>query len=277
MIHRVAFAAGLVATLIVAPGRSTSAQSTAQNIDRVVELPNGHRIAFHCAGQGKFTVVLETGDGGHRAHMAKLFAALSKHYRVCDYDRRNIGQSSSAPVPRKAAELAADPFDALAAVGITGPRILFGTSMGGLLVRSYAAIYGVAGFVTSNQPGTAGEWTKRAHPFMSPTERAADLAWMAGDNNEHIDTNDVSRVIQMAAAPTVPRIIMISTERFQCPAAGTCGPTYRAFVAASKQAARTGSNGKFRVIDGNHDLYVTHLDAVLAAIDEVAATASTQH
>uniref|UniRef100_UPI0035CAD446 alpha/beta fold hydrolase n=1 Tax=uncultured Sphingomonas sp. TaxID=158754 RepID=UPI0035CAD446 len=206
--------------------------------------------------------------------MAKLSVALSHHYRVCDYDRRNMGRSSSAPLPRKAADIAADLFDTLAAAHVRGPYILFGTSMGGLLVRSYAANRAVAGFVTSNQPGTTREWTSEAAQVMTPAQRAEDAAWMAGENNEHIDVNDVSRTIDHAAAPTVPHIILISTERFQCPAAGSCGPLYLAFVAASERAAAAGSKGSFCVIDGDHDLYVTHLQKIVTAIDNVAASAS---
>lgn len=247
------------------------AETRGSAIDRVIELRDGRRIALRCGGSGGFTILLEPGDGGRRAHMAALFTALSKRYRVCDYDRRNVGRSSSAPLPRKGADLAADAFDALSAAHVDGPYILFGSSMGGLLVRSYAATHDVAGFVTSNQPGTSGEWARHADARMTPARRAADAAWMAGDNNEHIDVNDVSRTIEAAGAPTVPHIIMISTERFQCPAAGTCGPAYRTFVAASRQAALAGRRGGLRVTDGNHDLYVTHLAEVVRAIDDVAA------
>jgi len=112
--------------------------------------------------------------------MAALFATLSSRYRVAAYDRRNIGGSSPAPLPRKAVDLTGDLFDALLAANEHGPYILFGTSMGGLLVRAYAASHEVAGFVTSNQPGTSLEWTRFAYPVMSRSQQAADAAWMAG-------------------------------------------------------------------------------------------------
>ncbi len=248
-----------------------------RTIDRAIALKDGRTIALHCGGRGRFTVLLTTGDGAHRAHMAKLFAALAERYRVCDYDRRNMGQSSSASVPRKAADLAADLSDTLSAEHVRGPYILFGTSMGGLLVRAYAAMHPVAGFVTSNQPGTSDEWGRYAHPLETPAQRVQDDAWASGDNNEHIDVNDVSRAIDAAGPPKVPYILMISSERFQCAAAGTCGPMYRAFVAASRQAALSGSEGRFLTIDGDHDLYVTNLQDVVNAIDEVAAAASSGH
>lgn len=68
--------------------------------DRVVRLSGGRIIALNCAGRGKFTVLLEPGDGGRRTHMASLFVALSDRYRVCAYDRRNVGASSAASLPR---------------------------------------------------------------------------------------------------------------------------------------------------------------------------------
>jgi pimeloyl-ACP methyl ester carboxylesterase len=275
-LRRVVLALALVATASSVPSGAASSVPNPREVNRIVALSDGRRIALRCSGAGKFTVLLETGDGGRRAHMAKLFDALAGRYRVCEYDRRNVGQSSVAPVPRKYADLMADAFDTLSAAGVGGPYILFGTSMGGLLVRSYAVRTDVAGIVTSNQPGTSREWKKWAYPVMSPSERAADAAWMRGDNNEHIDAKDVSRAVDTAWAPSVPHIIMISTERFQCLAAGTCGPTYHAFVAASRDAARAGANGELRVIDGDHDLYVTNLHAVVSAIDRVAVLASSR-
>ncbi len=244
--------------------------------ERVVRLWGGRTIALNCAGYGKFTVLLEPGDGGRRTHMASLFAALSDRYRVCAYDRRNVGASSAAQLPRQAADLTSDAFAALSAANERGPYILFGTSMGGLLVRSYAASRGVAGFVTSNQPGTTLEWTRFAYPVMSRSQQAADAAWMTGENNERIDATDLSRTIDMVAPPRIPYVIMISTERFQCKAAEICGPLYNAFVAASRAAAQAGKNGQRRILDGDHDLYVTNLRDVIAAIDDVAFAAQTQ-
>jgi pimeloyl-ACP methyl ester carboxylesterase len=277
-LQRVAIAFGLIATFSCDAGISAPTLGAASAIDKVISLKGGRNIALHCSGRGNFTVLLETGDGGRRTHMAKLFAALSKRYRVCDYDRRNIGKSSFAPLPRKAADLAADLFDTLSAAHVDGPFILFGTSIGGLLVRSYAAMHPVAGFVTSNQPGTSAEWGTHVRPLETPAQRAEDDAWASGgDNNEHIDVNDVSRAIEAAGPPTVPHVIMISTERYQCPAAGVCGPLYAAYVAASRDAADTGLGGSFRIIDGDHDLYITDLVAVVAAIDDVASMGASRH
>ena len=260
------------AAAVALPSPQTSAASAFAG---PVSLSRGRTIYLQCSGYGRFTVLLEPGDGGHRQHMANLFDQLSKRYRVCAYDRRNIGFSSKAPVPRKAADLSADLFDALKIRGENGPFVLFGSSIGGLLVRLHAATHTVAGFVTSNQVGTTVEWQAATYHLMSNKERRRDRAWQAGANNEHIDVNDVSGVIQRAGPPAVPYVIMISTERLQCPATETCGSIYRGFVTMSQRTARSGRKGSLRLLDGAHDLYLTHMRDVLAAIGDVTRMASS--
>lgn len=56
---------------------------------------------MRCAGRGKFTVLLEPGDGGRRTHMDALFGALSSRYRVCAYDRRNVEAALLLHCPEK--------------------------------------------------------------------------------------------------------------------------------------------------------------------------------
>ena len=198
-----------------------------------------------------------------------------ERYRVCAYDRRNMGQSSVAPTPRKATELDSDLFDTLAAEKVSGPFILFGSSMGGLLTRLHAARgHDVSGYVTSNQTGTAEAWQRFAYTRSTKAERAMDESWTKGANNEGIDVGDVSRAIEAAGNPQIPHIVMVSTERFQCPPpAEICGKRYEAFVQMSRATAASGKDGSFRLIDGAHDLYLTNLADVVAAIDEVAALA----
>lgn len=211
-------AAVTMAIQAAAVGLPASQATAANAFAGPVSVSGGRSIFLQCSGSGQFTVVLEPGDGGHRQHMAKLFDQLSSRYRVCAYDRRNMGLSSKAPLPRKAADLSADLFDSLEARGEKGPFVLFGSSIGGLLVRLHAATHMVAGFVTSNQVGTSVEWRAATYRFMSGKERSRDRDWQAGANNEHIDVNDVSRVIEQAGPPAVPYVIMISTER--CGAVG---------------------------------------------------------
>lgn len=263
--------------LWLAASLSSSVDSaSAKPRDQVVRLSGNRAIAMRCDGKGTFTILLEPGDGGRRTHMAALFAALSKRYRVCAYDRRNVGHSSAASIPRTASDLMSDAFDALTAADEKGPLILFGSSMGGLLVRSYAASHRVVGYVTSNQPGTSAEWGRHVRRLETPAQMAEDDVWASGGNNEHIDVNDVSRAIEVAGPPKIPHIILISTERYQCPAAGACGPLYPAYVAASREVADAGLAGSLRIVDGDHDLYITNQDAVVAAIDDVVRSSRAQ-
>ncbi|QYE33112.1 hypothetical protein KZX46_03030 (plasmid) [Polymorphobacter sp. PAMC 29334] len=140
-----------------------------------------------------------------------------------------------------------------------GPYILFGSLMGDRLVRPYAASRTVAGFIASNQPGTARGWHMRAYHLMSPSQLDMDAAWIAGDNNELIDANGLSRTIDKVAAPAILYVFMISTEWYQSKATVVCGPVYRAFFATSRDPARAGRGGQFRVHNGDRDLYVKNL------------------
>jgi pimeloyl-ACP methyl ester carboxylesterase len=269
----VALASTMMLSAILATPSEGKPQAPRTAEARIISLSRDRSIAINCHGAGHYTVILEPGDGGRRSHMGDFSTRLSQDYRVCVYDRRNVGESSSAPVPRGPADLTEDLFGALGQMHEGGPFILFGTSMGGLLVRLHAATHQVAGYVTSNQPGTPSEWIALAYPTLSDAERALDQAWMAGANNEHINVNAVGAAIDAAGPPIVPHLILISTEHFQCPAAGTCGRAYDAYYKMSKKLGESGKYGAFRVFDGDHDLYVTHAGDLVDAINAVAALA----
>ncbi len=110
--------------------------------------------------------------------------------------------------------------------------------------------------------------------MISTTAAAANARVAERPNIENFDVNDMSRAIDVGEGPGVPQIIMIYTEHYQCPAAGACGPQYTDFVAASRAAAEASCGGSLKVLDGDHDLYVTNLRDVANAINEVASSAA---
>jgi len=74
---------------------------------------------------------------------------VAKITRVCAYDRAGFGWSDLSPKPRTAQNIVEELHILLVKSGITGPYILVGHSMGGMLVRLYAHQYPdeVAGMV----------------------------------------------------------------------------------------------------------------------------------
>ena len=105
---------------------------------------NGHHLYLTCAGSGQPTVMLEAGlDSDHAdwAPVDELAAYVGT--RVCAYDRYGLGESDiPATVPTRTIDQVVDDLHTLiGAAHITGPLVLAGHSMGGLIVRELTRRY----------------------------------------------------------------------------------------------------------------------------------------
>ncbi|MDA2913335.1 alpha/beta hydrolase, partial [Acidobacteriia bacterium AH_259_A11_L15] len=109
----------------------------------------GHRLHIHCVGEGRPTVVLETGALGMSALWGWVQPQVAVHTRVCSYDRAGLGWSEPGPEPRNAVRITGELRTLLINAGETPPYVFVGHSFGGLLVRVYADRYpeDVAGLV----------------------------------------------------------------------------------------------------------------------------------
>lgn len=110
---------------------------------------NSHQVHIHCTGKGLPTVVLEAGLGGTSLEWVMVQRLLSRHTRVCSYDRPGYGWSELTTAPRDAATIATELRDLLIASGESGPYILAGHSLGGHIVRLFGSKFpdSVAGLV----------------------------------------------------------------------------------------------------------------------------------
>ena len=108
-----------------------------------------HRIEANIFGDGSPAVVIEPSFGGSAAEWRSIAETLGEQTRVVTYDRAPYGASSPATDRRTPADIAADLHAVLPALGVRGPLILTGFSVGGMYMRTYAARYPdeVAGMV----------------------------------------------------------------------------------------------------------------------------------
>ena len=116
----------------------------------------GYRMHIHCTGNGSPTLILEAGGQNDSTIWRGIQPTLSKTTTVCAYDRAGSGWSDSQPGPRDADHVAAELHRLLLQVGINGPIILMGHSIGGIFIRDYVAHFPaeVAGlvFIDSSTP-----------------------------------------------------------------------------------------------------------------------------
>jgi pimeloyl-ACP methyl ester carboxylesterase len=117
-------------------------------VGRLIDL-GGHRLHLNCTGQGRPTVVIETGLGDFSFDWILVQQRIERDMRVCTYDRAGYAWSDAGPLPRTFDQLNLELHDALARAGEHGPFVLVGHSFGGGPVRSYAQRYAadVAGLV----------------------------------------------------------------------------------------------------------------------------------
>ncbi len=116
----------------------------------MIDIGNGRELYLECAGTGAPTVILEAADGADSSTWEPVWSDLTKQTRVCRYDRAGLGLSGPAPAAAPIGQGSVDDLHALLiAADLSGPIVLVGHSLGGLIVRLYATQYpaDVAGLV----------------------------------------------------------------------------------------------------------------------------------
>ena len=106
-----------------------------------VEIEAGRHLNLRCSGSGSPTVLLEIGQGMTSMSWRKVQPLLAAHSRVCSYDRAGLGFSDAGPLPRSARAAVDDLHALVRAAPIQTPLVLVGHSMGGSIVRLYAAAH----------------------------------------------------------------------------------------------------------------------------------------
>ena len=141
-------AAAAAAVLLALTSQATISVAQAPGktvIDGVFDV-GGHGLYLNCQGSGSPTIVYMHGWStglGSLAHANGAFAqrALSDEYRVCVYDRRNVGLSETVDAAQLPEDAIADMHGLLDAAGVEPPYVLLGASFGGLLSDLYAITY----------------------------------------------------------------------------------------------------------------------------------------
>lgn len=247
--------AALVIVLLSLAGCSTPEESTpdsdASTPDFSESVDIGGRDVFlTCEGDvadGAPTVVLISGyhdssDVWIRDDVLSLhapavgppvFPALAESHRVCAYDRPGTiryiddgpltDRSTPVPQPRTVADIVVELSETLSAAGISGPLLLVGHSLGGLIARAYAQTYPaqVAGvvFVDALSPTfrelLGDDWAVYRDKGLNPPVSELPIVSMRGPDSERVDIDtSITEVVDGPAFPDVPVVVLTKTEPF---------------------------------------------------------------
>lgn len=101
----------------------------------------GYSLFIKSAGEGKPTVVFDSGYGMTYTQWYSVLKLVENQTRTVTYSRAGIGGSDKSPLDRTCATKAEELHKLLTAANIKGPYILVGHSLGGFDVRLFAAKY----------------------------------------------------------------------------------------------------------------------------------------
>ncbi len=101
----------------------------------------GYKLHINCMGEGRPTVILESGWVESSSTWLFIQPEVAKTTRVCSYDRAGYGWSDPSPHPRTASQRVEELHTLLVNANVQGPYVLVGHSLGGMLVRVYAHTY----------------------------------------------------------------------------------------------------------------------------------------
>jgi len=216
------------------PGASGKAQPDRAGL---VDLGNGRSIHMECRGSGGPTVVLVAGMGERADNFmitsadrtsedGSVFPAVAGFTRVCAYDRpgtttatdAGFELSRSTPVesPATVGDSAEDLDRLLRASGEPGPYVLVGHSLGGPIVRLYAAAHpdDVAGIVLDDalSENLADGLTPAQVESLQALNDPVTQGRPPGSEQDFFATAVVPLLSAAAAAPDVPTIILTADQ-----------------------------------------------------------------
>ena len=235
------------------------------DVDGLVEV-DGHRLAVHCRGSGRPTAVILHGwidEPGVTSHdyYGPLIDNLRGDFRVCDYDRANVGDSEAVPGTQTPQMVVGDLDGVMEAVGGPGPYVLIGQSAGGMVASAYGVAHPdkVAGIVMVD--ASFDEEIVLEDVGMVP-----DGTGPCDPVNRRLDGHESLQKIDNCAMykwsyerrdlrPDVP-LVYLAAKQAPWSAATEFGTAYtRAIIPLQKSYAASWSPGKFVWVDSGHDIH----------------------
>jgi pimeloyl-ACP methyl ester carboxylesterase len=236
----------------------------------------GHDLYLSCTGDGPVTVVYVHGwvqDQSYVPHDSAtgIRDRLADDYRVCLYDRRNVGSSETVDAVQTPADMLHDMEAVLKAGGAEPPYILMAASFGGLVASLY---------LQAHPDDVEGMVLIDAH---FPDELSLDRLLPREDRSVSLRQEDmccsVERIAQydlfgslqpgIGKEPAIP-VVYLASKQDQLDENGYGSPKYRARVRGALRAyVDRFSPGIFRWVDAPHFMEPVVPGVISDAVREV--------
>lgn len=237
----------------------------------------GHRLAVHCEGEGATTVMIlhgwidEPGVTSYDFYDA-LRRQLIPEFRVCSYDRANVGDSEQVPGPQTPAAVVADLDGVLGHVSGSSPVVLVGQSAGGMVASAYAVAHPekVGGMVMLDASFDE-EITIEDVGMLPAGVGPCDPENRRLDGQQSLQMIDNCAMYRWAHdrredRPQVP-LAYLASRRERWSGYTEMGSRWtRRIVPLQKSYAASWSPGRFQWVDSGHDIHAEKPTAVAAAV-----------
>jgi pimeloyl-ACP methyl ester carboxylesterase len=299
----------LIVGCILALQYSAACQpSTAGDFAALVDIGGDRRIYLECHGAGAPTIVLEAGYRASarvwsedlrpsRMSRTMVFAGVAVYTRVCIYDRPGTvaplkddvrpSRSDPVPQPRTAPAVVADLHALLHTVGVPGPFVLVGHSLGGLFVRLFASTFPdeVAGLILVDPYSemleallTPERWAalvrlnvRQGTDTVKPIPGYGDLETLGYGKDNVV----MRRMVASSPLHAMPLAVLAHGRPFELSGEteGFSSDALEAVLwAANEQITTLVPNARFFVAkDSGHDIHQDQPELVIEAIRQVVA------
>ena len=246
------------------------------DVDGLVNV-RGHDLAVHCTGSGSPTVVVLHGwidQPGVTSHdyYGALTGELKPDFRVCSYDRANVGDSETVAGTQTPEMVVGDLDGLMKAIGDDGPYVLIGQSAGGMVASAYAVAHPdkVAGIVMVDASFDE-EITLEDVGMVTEGSGPCDPVNRKGDGEFSLQKIDNCAMYtwayqRRALRPKVP-LVYLAAKQAPWSDQTDLGSKYaKAIVPLQQSYAASWSPGKFEWVESGHDIHVEQPGVVADAV-----------
>lgn len=223
--------------------------------------------------EAKAVVVFEAGSRGTIAGWGTVPAAVARDVTVFAWNRPGYGNSAVAAAPRDGRTIVEELRRVLRHKGLQPPYVLVGHSLGGLYMQWFARAYPdeVKGLVLVD--ALYPRVVKRTDDFPLATRIAARLAFSATAwaEIEAIDATGEA-VLALGGIDDKPIVRLVNVPRGATAIPVDFG-AFRMDAGTREFVRGLYSNARTVVVDGSHQMQLTHPDVVVNAVREVLQTA----